>query len=144
MYTYFYLQSYRIFSAAYSVAVQIEIYIITKPLVATFPNVLHLLVNFYIFIPDFIAFFICILQTHHLTSHLAKQTVVVFNVFNVYSVALQTEIYITTPASLLSSTVKLGEYSLYVITKPYRLWHPCHFYIFGTLNDCISLKQALF
>ena len=32
-------------------------------------------------------------KTHHLTSHLAKQTVVVFNVINVYSVALQTEIY---------------------------------------------------
>ena len=48
--------------------------------------------------PDFIAFysvflFICILQTHRLTSHLAKQTVVVFNVFNVYSVAVQIQIY---------------------------------------------------
>ena len=33
-------------------------------------------------------------KTHHLTSHLAKQTVVVFNVFNVYSVVVQIEIYI--------------------------------------------------
>ena len=57
----------------------------------------------------YIYFFICILQTHHLTSHLAKQTVVVFNV---YSVAVQIEMYIpiTTPASLLSSTVKLSDY----------------------------------
>ena len=36
----------------------------------------------------------CILQTHHLTSNLAKQTVVVFNVFNVYSVAVHIEIYV--------------------------------------------------
>ena len=46
-------------------------------------------------------------KTHHLTSRLAKRTVVVFNV---YSVAVQIEIYITTLASLLSSTVKLSEY----------------------------------
>ena len=36
-------------------------------------------------------------------------------VFNIYFVAVQIEIYITTLASLLSSTVKLSDYFIYMI-----------------------------
>ena len=41
-----------------------------------------------------IDYFFYLNKTHHLTSHLAKQTVVVFNVVIVYSVAVKIEVYI--------------------------------------------------